>query len=116
MSWAIRSLPISDAISSREIGSDSPMATQSAPVQAARRRLLLAQAARMETTHQRELGELVNAAALQREFLAYIADCRRQLESLPGRLAGALHGLPPEALLTIETEIRAVLTELADRG
>jgi len=87
-----------------------------ANVATARQRLILAQAARTETINQRELGTLVDGAALQREFLAYIKDCRRQLESLPGRLAGALHGLPPEALLKIETEVRAALTELADRG
>lgn len=85
-------------------------------VATARERLIQAQAARTETQHQRELGELVDGAALELEFLAYIKDCRRQLESLPGRIAGALHGLPPEALLTIETEVRAALTELADRG
>ena len=85
-------------------------------VATARERLILAQAARTETQHRREQGELVDAAALQREFLAYIGDCRRQLESLPGRIAGTLHGLPPDALLKIESEVRAMLTELADRG
>jgi len=77
-------------------------------------RLTKAQADKEETRVRREQGELVEAAAVTREWQAVLRDTCNALLAVPSRCGAALPHLTPSDLATVEKEIRKALRGLSD--
>lgn len=77
-------------------------------------RLTRAQADKEETRVRREQGELVEAAAVTREWSNLLRDLRNALLAVPSRCGATLPHLTATDVATIEREIRKALEGLAD--
>jgi hypothetical protein len=75
--------------------------------------LLQAQRRKIEIQNAQRLGELVEAATVEREWTRVILDLRAGMLAIPGRLATRLAHLSRADLETIDREIRDVLKELS---
>lgn len=77
-------------------------------------RLTRAQADKEESRVRREQGELVEAAAVTREWSNLLRDMRNALLAVPSRCGATLPHLTATDVATIEREIRKALEGLAD--
>ncbi|RJL07157.1 DNA packaging protein [Paracoccus aestuarii] len=77
-------------------------------------RLTRAQADKEETRVRREAGELVEAAAVTREWSNLLRDVRNALLAVPSRCGAALPHLTATDIATLDREIRKALEGLAD--
>jgi phage terminase Nu1 subunit (DNA packaging protein) len=88
------------------------------PANALRERAMLDQVRRQEIEQRMRVraGELVDKAALVREFTRYIATCKTRLEGLPTKIKNRLPHLPIHDVLVIDGLIRDALEALAAEG
>lgn len=77
-------------------------------------RLTRAQADKEETRVQRERGELVEAAAVTREWANVLRDLRNALLAVPSRCGAGLPHLTATDIATIDSEIRRALEALGN--
>jgi phage terminase Nu1 subunit (DNA packaging protein) len=79
----------------------------------ARDRLISAQAARAERINQVEAGEMLPADQVKGEWQDIVLAIRSQLLAIPARVAAA-HPGNPQIIATLERELHATLTSIAD--
>ncbi|MFN3401863.1 MAG: hypothetical protein ACK4Z4_16105, partial [Ferrovibrio sp.] len=77
-------------------------------------RLTRAQADKEETRVRREAGDLVEAAAVSREWANVMRDVRNALLAVPSRCGAALPHLTATDIATLDREIKKALEGLAD--
>jgi phage terminase Nu1 subunit (DNA packaging protein) len=84
------------------------------PLKAARARAAEASANWNELKAAKLEGELVEAAAVAARYAEIVADARARLLAVPARVGAKLPHLTVPDLATLEAELRAALTDLAD--
>lgn len=77
-------------------------------------RLARANAEKVEAANARARGELAPLAEIEREWAGILRDVRAALLALPSRAAARLGHLTPHDVKTLDSEVRAVLEELAN--
>lgn len=77
-------------------------------------RLARANAEKVESANARARGELASLAEVEREWAGILRDVRAALLALPSRAAARLGHLTPHDVKTLDSEVRAVLEELAN--
>lgn len=76
-------------------------------------RLARANAEKVEAANARARGELAALSDVEREWAGILRDVRAALLALPSRAAARLGHLTPHDVKTLDSEVRAVLEELA---
>ena len=76
-------------------------------------RLARANAEKVEAANARARGDFAPLADVEREWAGILRDVRAALLALPSRAAARLGHLTPHDVKTLESEVRAVLEELA---
>lgn len=77
-------------------------------------RLARANAEKVEAANARARGELAALSDVEREWAGILRDVRAALLALPSRAAARLGHLTPHDVKTLDSEVRAVLEELAN--
>lgn len=77
-------------------------------------RLARANAEKVEAANARARGDLAPLAEVERAWAGILRDVRAALLALPSRTAARLCHLTPHDILTLEAEVRCVLSELAN--
>ena len=74
-------------------------------------RQVRAQAEKVELANAKARGELVEAAAVEREWSALLMDVRARMLAVPSRVQARLGHLTAHEVQAIDAEVRAALTE-----
>ena len=77
-------------------------------------RLARASAEKLETANLKAKGDLAPLADVERAWAGILRDVRAALLALPSRAASRLGHLTPHDVKTLDSEVRAVLEELAN--
>ena len=92
----------------------NPASGDAEALKAEKLRLTRAQADKEEARVQRERGEVVEAAAVAREWANLLRDVRNALLAVPSRCGAALPHLTAGDVATLDRQIRKALEGLAD--